>query len=84
MIDTSKKKEPFEMFKELPHLNGDYEVVPDWGYTPTLFHCDTLWHVAWIHCEEGDELINFHGKTPEEAIEKAYNDYHKSLQMENR
>lgn len=61
-----------EMFKKLPHLNGNCEIVNDWGYTPSLYHFDTKWFVSWIHCEEGDSLLDCGGDTPEEAIEKAY------------
>lgn len=64
-----------EMFKNLPHLNYRKEVIEDWGYTPSLYHFDTKWYVSWIHCEEGNTLLEYQGNTPEEAIEKAYNYY---------
>ena len=47
-----------ELFKKLPHLNGNKEVVNDWGYTPNLYHFDTMWHVSWIHCDDGYGLIS--------------------------
>ena len=59
------------LFKTLPHLDGNYNIVDDWGYTPNLYHFDTQWFVDWIHCEEGDSLLSYSGKTPEEAIMKA-------------
>ena len=68
--------EVLEKFKELPHLSGNYEIVDDWGYTPTLYHFDGMWLVDWIHCEEGDSLTSFDGDTPEDAIEKAYKWFH--------
>lgn len=72
-------------FKKLPHLCVDYEgdklpglpynykVINDWGYAPNLYHFDTKWHVSWIHCSEGDGILDFECNTPEEAIENAYN-----------
>lgn len=68
-----------EMFKQLPHINGDYEVVDDWGYTPSLYHFDTQWFVSWVHCEEGDTLLDYAADTPEEAITLAYNNYKKDV-----
>ncbi len=29
------------LFKKLPHLNDNKEVIDDWGYTPNLYHFDT-------------------------------------------
>lgn len=59
------------LFKQLPHCDGEKNQVDDWAYTPNLYHFDTQWHVGWIHCEEGDSLMDFMGETPEEAIKKA-------------
>ena len=61
-----------ELFKKLPHLDYSKNVLTDWGYTPNLYHFDESWHVSWIHCEEGDTLIDFEAETPEEAIKKAF------------
>ena len=83
LINTLKVKKDeensLEKFKELPHINSDYKIVNDWGYTPNLYHFDKSWHVTWIHCEEGDGLDDFEGKTPEEAIDKAYNWFHSTF-----
>ena len=67
-----RDKDYLGMFKKLPHINADYEVVDDWGYTPSLYHFDTEWCVCWMSCEEGDGLQGFRAATPEEAIQKAY------------
>ena len=64
-----------EIFSKLPHINGDGEIVDDWGYTPSLYHFDGEWQVCWHHCEDGDGLFGFSGSTPEEAIQKAYDNY---------
>ena len=61
-----------DLFKRLPHLNGDKKVIKDWGYTPNLYHFDTQWHVSWIHCDDGFAFIDFLGNTAEEAIQKAF------------
>lgn len=73
-----------DKFKKLPHLGIDYDakklhglpwgckVIDDWGYAPNLYHFDTEWHVTWIHCSEGDGILDFHFSTPEECINKAY------------
>lgn len=61
-----------ELFKKLPHLNGNKEVVNDWGYTPNLYHFDTMWHVSWIHCDDGYGFVDFEAETLEEAIRKAF------------
>lgn len=61
-----------DLFKKLPHLNDNKEVVDDWGYTPNLYHFDTKWHVSWMHCDDGFAFIDFEGETPEEAIQKAF------------
>lgn len=71
-----------EMFKELPHVNVNYEVVNDWGYTPNLYHFDGKWFVDWIHCEEGDSLFSYQGDSPEEAITNAYKDYKNKIRYE--
>lgn len=76
---VSEWKEPLELFKQLPHLNGDYEIVDDWGYTPSLYHFDTQYVVSWVHCEEGDTLLDYTADTPEEAIILAYNNYKKDV-----
>ena len=62
-----------KLFSSLPHLDGEYHPIDDWGYTPTLYHFDTQWFVDWIHYSEGDSLLSYSGKTPEEAIMKACN-----------
>lgn len=64
-----------DMFKSLPHIDGNYNIIIDWGYTPNLYHFDSKWWVSWIHCEEGDTLLDYSGNTPEEAIENAYNNH---------
>ena len=64
--------EALELFKKLPHLDYNKNVITDWGYTPNLYHFDGSWHVSWIHCEEGDSFIDFEAGTPEEAIKKAF------------
>ena len=73
-----------DKFKKLPHLGIDYDVkklpglpwgckvIDDWGYAPNLYHFDTEWHVSWIHCSEGDGILDFHFTTPEECINRAY------------
>lgn len=61
-----------KVFMLLPHLDGYQRVISDWGYTPSLYHFDSEWHVSWVHCEEGDSLQDFSGKTPEEAIDNAF------------
>ena len=70
--DTSNA---LELFKLLPHLNYERKAIIEGGYTPNLYHFDMTWHVSWIHCEEGDTLIDFEAGTPEEAIKKAF-DWH--------
>lgn len=60
------------LFKRLPHLDGDRKVIKDWGYIPNLYHFDTKWHVSWIHYDDGDAFIDFEDETPEEAIQKAF------------
>lgn len=67
------KTDCLTMFTSLPHLDDNKKIVDDWGYTPNLYHFDTKWHVSWIHCSEGDSLVDFMGDSPEEAITKAYN-----------
>lgn len=61
-----------DLFKKLPHLNGNKEVVDDWEYTPSLYHFDTMWHVSWMHCDDGYGFIDFYDELPEEAIKKAF------------
>lgn len=61
-----------DLFKKLPHLNDNKEVVDDWGHTPNLYHFDTKWHVSWMHCDDGFAFIDFECETPEEAIQKAF------------
>jgi hypothetical protein len=61
-----------DLFKILPHLDGDKKVINDWGYIPNLYHFDTKWHVSWIHYDDGDAFIDFEDETPEEAIQKAF------------
>lgn len=73
-----------DLFKELPHLNGDYEVIDDWGYTPSIYHFDTQWLVSWVHCEDGDTLLDYAADTPEEAINLAYNNYKKDIGILNK
>ena len=74
-----------EKFKELPHLDTDgsgrwiHRDVTDWAYSPNLYHYDGMWHVSWIHCQEGDTLKDFSGSTPEEAIDKAHDWFHRAL-----
>lgn len=64
------------LLMQLPHIiptdsvEDGYEVVDDWGYSPTLGHFDGAWHVDWVH-SEGDSLISFDGETPTEAVVKA-------------
>lgn len=64
------------LFMQLPHIiptdnvEDGYEVVDDWGYSPTLGHFDGAWHVDWIH-SEGDSLVTFDGENPTEAVVKA-------------
>lgn len=73
--DLDELKGGLALFKKLPHINSDNEIVSDWGYAPNLYHFDGSWHVTWIHCEDSDGLYDFEGKTPEEAIQKAYDWY---------
>jgi len=68
-----------KLFESLPHISGDRNIVDDWGYTPSLYHFDTKWHVSWVHCEDGDVLIDYVGNTPEEAILNAYVNYGKEI-----
>ena len=72
-----------EIFSKLPHINGDGEIVDDWAYTPSLYHFDGQWCVSWVHCEEGDTLIDFSGESPEEAIKNAYDNYESERKKEN-
>lgn len=75
---SSNTMDSLKKFTSLPHLSGDLkQVVEDWAYTPNLYHFDGMWHVDWIHCEDGDSAIGFSAYTPEEAIDKAY-DWFKS------
>lgn len=71
IVSRWEDDDALSLFKTLPHLDGNYNIVDDWGYTPNLYHFDTQWFVDWIHCEEGDSLLSYSGKTPEEAIMKA-------------
>ena len=90
-----------ELFKQLPHLAIDYnaepvkgyregfnrgfEVVDDWAYTPNLYHFDTEWHLSWIHCSEGDGIIDFrHPDSPEDCIMQAYEFCVKNKFIEDR
>lgn len=61
-----------DLFKRLPHLDSDKKVVNDWGYIPNLYYFDTMWHVSWIHCDDGYGFVDFEAETPEEAIRKAF------------
>lgn len=70
----------FQLFKKLPHLDNEYNKVNDWGYSPNLYHFDGSWHISWIHCEDGDSLIDFEYKEIEEAI-KAALEWCKSLDL---
>ena len=69
---SNEETDYLKLFSTLPHLDGEYNPVDDWGYTPSLYHFDTQWFVDWIHCSEGDSLLSYSGKTPEEAIMKAH------------
>lgn len=62
-----------EMLVKLPCLWADEAVVP-YGeeYCPNLYPYDEEWHLTWIHCSEGDTLVDFQGATPNEAVSKAY------------
>ena len=60
-----------DLFKQLPHLDDGMEVVDDWAYTPTLCHFDGRWAVNWLD-EDAFSCQLFSAKTPEEAIQKAY------------
>ena len=31
-----------------------------------------MWHVSWIHCDDGYGFVDFEAETPEEAIRKAF------------
>lgn len=75
MKKNCRKLTPLEMFKHLPHIDSNYNVVIDWGYTPNLYHADGEWHVSWIDCNEGDSLLDYSGKTAEEAIKRAYDEH---------
>ena len=66
------KTNALELFKKLPHLDYNKNVLTDWGYTPNLYHFDESWHVSWVECEDGETLIDFEAETPEEAIQKAF------------
>lgn len=33
--------EALELFKKLPHLDYNKNVITDWGYTPNLYHFDS-------------------------------------------
>jgi len=74
------KHDSLENFKSLQHISGDLKsTLQDWGYAPNLYFFDTMWHVSWISCEEGDGIKDFDGNTPEEAIDKAYNWFHSTF-----
>lgn len=64
-------KDYLELFKKLPHLNYKEEVIPDWGYSASLYHYDDLWVVDWIN-DDSESSLTFSAATPEEAIGKAY------------
>ena len=74
------KDNSLENFKSLQHISGDLkQTLEDWGYAPNLYHFDGSWHVSWIHCSEGDALIDFSGSTPEDAIDKACDWFHSTF-----
>lgn len=83
-MDKETTKCALDQFKELPHITSEYEIMDDWGYTPTLYYCDATWVVDWVSCIEGDTLISFTGKTPEEAIQKAYKWYKRKFKATNK
>lgn len=74
-IDMCEKVDILGLFASLPHLTHNYEIVEDWNYTPSLYHFDSQWFVSWVHCEEGDTLLDYFAETPEEAILKARSNY---------
>ena len=61
-----------DLFKKLPHLDGNKKVVRDWGYTPCLYHFDGEWHISWTYCDEDDTIEDFCADTPEKAIKDAF------------
>ena len=78
-VNSNNTMEALKKFTSLPHLSGDLkQMVEDWAYTPNLYHFDGMWHVDWIHCEDGNSAIGFSADTPEEAIDKAYNWFNSS------
>lgn len=67
-----------EMIMALPHLTHDEGkknliVTKEEDYISTLYYFDNEWVVDWLQFETGDSAISFIGKTPTEAITKAYN-----------
>lgn len=69
-----------EKFKSLQHITKDlHQTLEDWGYAPSLYFFDGMWHVSWISCEDGDGIKDFEGNTPEEAIDKAFDWFHSTF-----
>lgn len=64
-----------KLFASLPKAYGDYKITDEDAYNPNLYFYEGNWHVSWISCSEGDILLDFEGKTLEDAILKAHNEY---------
>lgn len=64
-----------EKFKSLQHIARDKKrTSSDYGFMPTLYHYDGMWHVDWM--DEVGSFKEFSGETPEEVIDMASEWFH--------
>lgn len=64
------------MLSNLPHIDGDGDIVEDNGFFPNLYCLNEKWHIDWLNSENrNDILFGFSGNTIEEAIQNAYDGY---------
>lgn len=65
-----------EKFKSLQHIAMDtMSTTCDYGFMPTLYYHDRMWHVDWMNDENGS-IKEFSGETPEEVIDMASEWFH--------
>lgn len=65
-----------EKFKSLQHIAIDTKhTTCDYGFMPTLYYYDRMWHVDWMNDENGS-IKEFSGETPEEVIDMASEWFH--------
>lgn len=65
-----------EKFKSLQHIAMDtMHTTCDYGFMPTLYYHDRMWHVDWMNDENGS-IKEFSGETPEEVIDMASEWFH--------